>query len=230
MKRNILTSALLSLTLLLGGMTAYGQHREHRSNQSGHRTEQSRHDRDKKHSRPHGNSNHKGDNKHKGDKHKGDKHKGDKYKGDKYKGDWRPGHPAGNSYNRPGANPPKSHYKHPKPHHKDYRPAPPRHPRRHPHYNGYYPRPSAGISISFGGLNLWYSNGLYYNRYSPTQYVVTLPPVGLVVQSLFEPVYRWVNNGYYFVPGRALRACSRPIWPRLPGGGLPLLRFEITET
>jgi len=56
-----------------------------------------------------------------------------------------------------------------------------------------------GINVSFGGINLFYSNGLYYNYYSPTQYVVTLPPVGLVVSQIFNAAYQWVNDGFYYV-------------------------------
>lgn len=109
--------------------------------------------------------------------------------------------PGGNSYQRPGSGSsmrPSGNHGHGHP--GNWHPAPPPPgPRPHPHFTGYRPRPAVGINVSFGGVNLFYSNGLYYNRYSPTQYIVTLPPLGLIVSQIFDPVYQWVNNGYYFV-------------------------------
>lgn len=180
MKRNIFTALILSASLLFPAMPVYSQSR------GGHRGQTERSEKRTEHNRrPGGNShNRPGGNNRPGNNHN---------------------RPGGNSYQRPGTGSNKRpggyHHDYKRPPHNNWHPAPPPPPgpRPHPCFKGYRPRPSVGVNVSFGGVNLFYSNGLYYNYYSPTQYVVTLPPLGMVVARIFDPVYQWVNNGYYYV-------------------------------
>ncbi|GEM_PF-2516643 len=204
MKTNIFTSILLSGALLFSATPAFSRHSNgHRGNEN--RTEKhhdkNRHPGGNKHNRPNGNNHNRPGGKPNGNHHNRPNGNNHNRPGGKPNGNYRPGNnkPGGNSYKRPGG---KHHdYKRPPGHHNNWRPTPPPPPgpRPHPRFHGYRPRPSVGINVSFGGVNLFYSNGLYYNRYSPTQYVVTLPPLGMIVSQIFNPVYQWVNNGYYYV-------------------------------
>lgn len=186
MKRDILTALLLSASLLIPAIPAHSQSR------GGHRGQTERtqkrpdsNNRPGNSSRPGNNNNRPGNNK-PGNNRPGNGHN-------------RPG----NSLGRPGSgskqHPGGYHHDNGRPHHNNWHPTPHPGPRPHPHYTGYRPRPAVGVNVSFGGISLFYSNGLYYNYYSPTQYVVTLPPLGMIVSRIFDPVYQWVNNGFYYV-------------------------------
>lgn len=190
MKHNLVSPIIISLALLFSGFNTFAGNKDRKEHRNTHRTEQR--------SGHRGNASHARPGKPSGDKNHSKPRPG-KPSGDMNHSKPRPGKPHGDmnhSKPRPGS----GSYGSSRPNH--YRPnppRPPRGPRPHPHYNGYRRRPSVGINVSFGGVNLFYSNGLYYNRYTPTQYVVTLPPVGMIVQTLYNPAYEWFNNGYYYI-------------------------------
>ncbi|MEA5426921.1 DUF6515 family protein [Arcicella lustrica] len=65
--------------------------------------------------------------------------------------------------------------------------------------------PSTSISVSFGGINFRYNNGVYYRPYQNT-YMVTPAPIGIRVQylprehrvfNLYNRPYHYYNGAYY---------------------------------
>lgn len=191
MKHKLIPAAFLSISLIFSGMSVFGQHTGGHRGNGGNRTHQT----------SQGNKN--------PDKHQGSRPGGGNQNrpnggnGNQFRPGGNNDRPGGQSLPRPGqgssARPGNGNSPGPRPHN-NYRPTPPPPaPAPHPGFTGYRPRPSVGINISFNGISLFYSDGLYYNLSSPGQYVVSLPPIGMVVGSLYNPVYQWVNNGYYYV-------------------------------
>lgn len=65
--------------------------------------------------------------------------------------------------------------------------------------------PSTSISVSFGGINFRYNNGVYYRPYQNT-YIVTPAPIGIRVRylprehrvfNLYNHSYHYYNGAYY---------------------------------